>query len=780
MECDKRTIVAECTTPMRGWRRLLTLGVLLGLAACSDDATSGLGGGDKRADGSGADATNLLDGTAGADSAAGDADAVALSDGVADGVLVDGSKDTTSPVGDTASDSGADSAGDSGADATTLPEPKPGGLGWPCSSHAQCKPGSFCAGIGQGEGEGQCASAGCDSHADCAVASEAPFCCVVYDGTSYCLPQKGATACGGGDVPPGGDCSNGGQSDCNTAAGDLCLQTGVDAQCVSGCKTQQDCLTGHFCQVFDGGKGACIPFTPGTSEGTPCNEIGDCDAGDWCLGNEPGDPQAWCASFCKPDASNPGGCGTSQWCADFGGGGVCVAKGGIPAGGSCTADRFGCAEGSWCWGAGNPMAALCLPICQNDADCMGVDLGPDYVLTCQKGDSSKGLCVPTGKTAPGSSCAGAPWSCSSGSVCVGGWEVYNPDAICQQVCGQATTPPCPDGSGCTLYGDSGLCQPKAGKGQGESCAGDAGSCGVGLFCAGPYKQEICATLCSGSGDCGAGQWCAPTGGSQGLCLPAGELPVGAGCSGQPFGCAAGSWCSGWGLDASSSCIAPCPASGVCGAGAACADFGQAGQWCKAAGGIGQDGSCSNDPNGCSAGFACLAQDTDHARCAAPCNADADCTANHWCLTGSWGGWCVPEGTIAAGESCYLQAWSCAPGLVCLGNADTNPAAVCGKSCVGNAAICGNGFTCQAFGGGQAWCMPSGDAPSGSVCLDDPGSCAPGSLCIQGTPLPTCLARCGLGWPTCPNGQTCTGFAGSAVQLCVPGGFIPFGPVQVPI
>jgi hypothetical protein len=459
---------------------------------------------------------------------------------------------------------------------------------------------------------------------------------------------------------------------------------------------------------------------------------------------------------------------------------LCLQTGTIAAGSSCAGDRFGCVAGTYCWAPDNALAATCLPLCDKNSDCAGLEASLGMKAVCQKGENTKGLCVPQGELPPLSSCGGQPFACAAGSVCVGGYDVYNPDAFCQQLCGMDTTPPCPKGFSCTLFGDTGLCQPSTGKGQGESCDADPASCAAGHLCVGPNDSEQCAKLCQSSGECGDGLWCAPLGPNNGICLPAGALAPGASCVDAPFGCQAGHWCAGWGQSAGSSCIAPCPPSGNCGTGLSCMDYGNAGSWCETAGTIGQDGDCSKTPSGCAAGHTCIAENTDHAICAASCDKDADCASGHWCAEGQWGGWCLPAGQVADGASCYGDAWSCSAGLLCIGDADNNPASVCSKPCAGFAAVCGPGAKCQAFGSGQAYCLQTGSAPAGDSCLADPGSCNPQSICIKGTPLPTCLQQCGFGWPACPADHKCTAYPGSAVQLCVPPGFTPFGPVQVPI
>lgn len=119
------------------------------------------------------------------------------------------------------------------------------------------------------------------------------------------------------------------------------------------------------------------------------------------------------------------------------------------------------------------------------------------------------------------------------------------------------------------------------------------------------------------------------------------------------------------------------------------------------------------------------------------------------------------------------------GHLCLGNASENPGAFCGKECSGFASLCASDEKCEYFGGGQSWCVKTGKQPHGSVCLDTPLACDATTLCIKGTPMSLCLQTCGIGKPACPQDSPCTYFPGSALKLCVPKTFTPFGPIKTP-
>jgi hypothetical protein len=207
-------------------------------------------------------------------------DGLASDSGLNDAGLSDSAGVDAKP-GDTASfdsavdtaTSGADGIADTSPDSTTDTSPdtwtplgKPpvvkGGLGWACNSQSDCIKGLFCAGAGSPGG--YCASAGCDSHADCEVATDDPMCCVTYGEIPYCFKQLGGSSCGYQTKAPGESCSSGIQSDCDPAGGAFCFNVGKAAQCVAGCK-DSPCAAGSFCQDF-GQSSGCIPYTQGKAD----------------------------------------------------------------------------------------------------------------------------------------------------------------------------------------------------------------------------------------------------------------------------------------------------------------------------------------------------------------------------------------------------------------------------------------------------------------------------------------------------------------------------------
>ena len=266
--------------------------------------------------------------------------------------------------------------------------------------------------------------------------------------------------------------------------------------------------------------------------------------------------------------------------------------------------------------------------------------------------------------------------------------------------------------------------------------------------------------------------------------PSGSAKTGTPCVAAPWSCAPGSFCQQWGQVKDATCIATCGASGTCPTGTDCKDFGQAGKYCQPSGGKPQGASCVDDANSCAPGHVCISKGSPHAICSKQCSADSQCGAGPggttlWCGIGKWGGYCLTDGDIAKNGLCFGKPWNCDKGLICLGNAAENPGAFCSIECSGFASVCGVGEKCEYFGGGQSWCVKTGKLPHGSVCLDQPLDCDPTTLCIKGSPQSQCLQTCGVGKPACPADSPCTWFPGSALKLCVPKGFTPFGPLSVP-
>lgn len=756
-------------------------------AAVTGPTTAGIDGG-----GSG-DSLGVGDGSSAGDGSAldGAASDSSLNDsGLSDSAAVDAKTGDTASFDaatDTAVDSAPDSSGDSSAD-TWTPAGKPpvvkGGLGWACNSQSDCTKGLFCAGAGSPGG--YCASAGCDSHADCEVATDDPMCCVTYGEIPYCFKQLGGSSCGYQTKAPGESCSSGIQSDCDPAGGAFCFNVGKSAQCVAGCK-DSPCAAGSFCQDF-GQVSGCIPYTPGKADGTPCASapISGCGAGSLCIGAFSGDPLAYCAKPCGSDA----GCAAGYACAKWSDGqGLCQKYGAKALGASCSDDRFSCAKGLWCLG-NDGASSICSHSCKVNGDCQDFanSVGGQGFCLIQPGQGS-GLCWPAGAKANGDSCGKDPLSCAPGSWCIGGYDQYNPDAYCQKGCsgdGQ-----CPAGSICVQLGPSYAgCQVKGPKAQGESCAGAPTSCQAGHLCLGPQGAETCTKLCkpgatSGSADsCPSGTWCSGWGNGFGSCLKAGTAAVGSSCAGKPDSCAPGSFCQGWGQGDLPVCIAVCGPGDTCPSGTDCKDFGQAGKYCQPLGGKPQGEFCASTAE-CAKGHVCIAAGQPHAMCSKQCVGDSDCGPSGgkpgglWCGVGKWGGYCLPDGSGGEFASCFGKPWQCQKGLVCLGDASTNPAAFCTKECSGFASVCGAGAKCQYLGSGQSWCYKAGSMAHGMPCLEQPQACDPATLCVKGSPIPTCLQLCGVGKPACPDGSPCTWFPGSALQLCVPKGFLVGGAIRAP-
>ncbi len=792
--------------PTITWMRLLSYTTLLFIASCSDTSSSltAIGGGDAAA--SGSDGAQLQDGwQKQADATPPDDSWIWNSDASRWVPSADASTDADPRAKDgaTTSDSTAISdlvAGNDGASTgedTTAGSDNgkmpvvPGGLGSSCTKQGQCDPGLYC--FGPESGFGYCGKVGCQSNDECVVDTKQPMCCVKYGKQSYCTKQfGGATQCGTQSKPVGADCKPGGQSDCDNTGGSFCLEMQSVAQCVKGCLTDpQGCPSGTSCQIFDANTAGCIPFTAGKADGTPCAGavIGGCGKGSWCVEAYPNDPLAYCASPCKEDPD----CAKGFDCSIYAPGkGICQKHGKTQAGQNCAGDRFSCAKGLFCLGAGSAVAT-CVPGCDSDAACADFAKAIGQPAYCAKGPAGGGACLAKGDKANGGNCSKDPGSCTPGSWCIGGYDAYNPDAYCQKPCGANSDGKCPDGAVCTSYNaEYAGCQVNGIKGQGDSCAGAATSCKAGHFCVGPQGGEVCGKICkpsaaAGTADaCATGSWCSGYGDQQsGVCLPGGTIAIGKPCQDKPLGCAPQSFCQSWGKGSDSVCISACGPNKACPAGTDCKDYGQAGAYCQPVGGATQGQPCSNAAGACAPGLACLSAGTTYAMCSKSCKADAECGPSAgkpgglYCATGKWGGWCVPDGGVAEYESCYNKAWQCKKGLACVGDPGANPGATCTKQCTGFADVCGESAKCQYFGNGQSWCVKTGTLPAGSNCLGMANDCAANTLCVKGTPQPMCLQQCGYGFAPCPTETPCTYFAGSAIQLCVPKGFTVGGAIRAP-
>gem|GEM_PF-3144323 len=704
--------------------------------------------------------------------------------------------DVLSAQPEVGSGSGSSSGSGSGS-GSSGGTPAPGTPGAFCTAHSDCKPGTFC--IGAGGPNAYCTTTGCKGHDSCkAVQTSFTVCCLSAQQTTYCGIQHQAKGkCGDGGGKAGDDCVDGFNSDCNNKAGSYCFKQGPQAECVKSCGQQfggaGSCPKGTYCYKANANPqaGVCLKYTEKVKDGSPCagKNIGGCDKNQFCIAQGENDPYAYCATVCKGDAD----CDKGLFCYKYGAQGICQKYGTKKVGQSCAGDRWGCAQGLGCHG-GNQASAVCAPQCVNDATC--TSLGSDLFKSsyCAKGPNSPtGICIPTGKKKTGDDCSKDPYACEQGSFCVGGTDVYNPDAKCQKICKQGnTTDTCDAGTKCIAYNKwTSLCQVEGKSGQGQVCKG-GNDCKAGFFCLGPGKAQVCMQMCekgakSGSKlACPASSWCNQNNANAtGFCIPHGTAKVGDKCQDKPWTCPSGSFCQDWGQSKDAVCIKTCNPlkSGgpdqKCPAGNACKDFGQAGKYCMKSGGLKQGESCSKDATACAGDHFCMHKNSPHATCVKQCGKDADCKTGHWCSKGKFGGYCLAIGTLKKNESCYQKPYGCGKGLLCLGDALNNPGSFCGIGCSGFASACAKDEKCEYFGGGQSWCVKYGKLKHGVSCLGKALECEKTALCVKGTPTPTCLQTCGVGKPKCPDKSTCTHFPGSALKLCVPKGFTPFGNNYVP-
>ena len=675
-------------------------------------------------------------------------------------VLPDGGEDAFDD--DDGSDGDESDAIDGGGD------PIEGGGAF-CETDGDCAPGLVCElsfGIAfcTPEPDPETGS-NCESDSDCVLAdSDQLFCCAGFFGTQRCAPagtEEEGASCGDGGGLQGDDCTDGGQSDCDPERASCVFDDTDYAYCAELCVAPAfACEADSYCFIIEPGRegyGLCVEYGE-TETLQPCgDDPTGCAENSFCvLAEEP--DLAFCAVTCETSEECPDG----QGCNLFG---ICETIGPLEAGESCAEDRFACGEGLFCINYGT-RAAQCAAACDSDRDCTE----GSYCFITPDG---QGLCIREGDREAGAFCGDDPNSCAG--VCSGGYDAYDPGAVCYDSCTRASD--CAAGQYCGDADEAGsrYCLPDGELGQGESCALDAFACQREFPCVGYGGTEaFCSAPCTSESECGAGNWCVYTSLESGYCVPAGTQGVGESCEEGSFSCEAGTFC---GAPERPQCFQICTDEpDGCPSGQTCLEAGEDGiRYCFPFGDRPYGTDCADDEYACEFPTYCAENFSEQARCTVGCEADRDCPPGEWCAATADGGVCRPDGTAGALESCEGDLYACEPGLNCLLGGRSG--AFCAEECTGFASSCDAGQSCTYIGFSRSVCIATGDAAVGESCADDQFACEAGSWCIgAGTDSAVCVQTCSFAPDSCDAGTRCR-FLRSGFGLCLAAGLAPEDPLN---
>jgi len=172
---------------------------------------------------------------------------------------------------------------------------------------------------------------------------------------------------------------------------------------------------------MEGGFGYCAPVGAVSLDASCSGDASACAPGLVCASS--GTPAARCLASCQQGVACPEG----HWCDPSparGGPVLCAPKGERAEGATCLDDRWSCAEGLHCVGAGAQWAdcrAACGPpfgSCGAGQDCRYVGGGRAY-------------CFPSGAGQQGADCSTSPAACGPGTLCV---AIEGDKAICAAAC----------------------------------------------------------------------------------------------------------------------------------------------------------------------------------------------------------------------------------------------------------------------------------------------------------------------------------------------------------
>jgi hypothetical protein len=496
---------------------------------------------------------------------------------------------------------------------------------------------------------------------------------------------------------------------------------------VVGCTADEQCAPAQRCNTLTG---VCITGRRTCTSEAQCSAIGKhCDLNlqqcvDCVDGSHCGNGQSCVQNQCVDP--EPGGCASDAACGAPAR--VCEATQCVP-GCAQPGSPIACGLGNVC----NTNTGRCEPgqvTCSSDVQC-----GPPSSI-CESGQ-----CIP--------GCAQV-----GGLVCTGGWSCNPSNGRCEPPAGCALDSQCGAPAGIC---ENQRCVPGCGQPGGTPCAtGTACDTGTGRCVAvsGPCQRDAqCSPpnrICE-SGQCIPG--CAQPGGIQCAGNTVCEPSTGRCVSGGGPGCTSNAQCSPPATFcslASGTCVAGCGSTG-CAAGQTC---NQSTGQCQGGGGGGGGGglplnAICTGPTTCASGVCFDFGSTIGSRCIQSCGSSADCPSSFTCYDYSGGKMCVSS-QLFPGASFAGQ-----PGSVCTegGQCRSNfcPANQCAETCSDSVDCGGAGCRWSEFSPGAfvAACMgPAGGGGNGAPCSADT-QCASG-VCY-GTGV--CGDLCGSS-ADCPFGTVC--------------------------
>jgi len=606
-----------------------------------------------------------------------------------------------------------------------------------CGNDADCASTYYCASSGtcqprkaQGTTCNQAAGADCKS-TGCRVCTTGNcidgYCCNTACGDS-CDACNGAAL--GWSGATNGTCAIAPASYAGSPACVAYACNGTSANCATGCTSDAQCASGHYCNAA----GACVAQK---TQGTSCNLATDCRVSGTC--------RACATGNCVDGYCCNTACGSQcQACDVSGAQGTCVTVTGAVHVNPAISARTACAGSGACASTCNGLdASKCTypgsALSCGSASCMGgiaTNIG-----TCNGSGGCNQTTTPCGAYGCGTtgtcktSCGADSDCASSAYYCVGG----------------ACTPKKPNGEACTAANAcvSGNCV------DGVCC--NVSACGTGERCNLVAALGKCAkangVACTTSTDCGSGFCvdgvCCDSGcnsqcaacdvtGKIGTCSAVTGAPHGSrsACSGAGAGTECGPVCDGSDMIA---CHYPTGGKS-CGANSCTVSGGtyieKHTSVCDGA------GACSDEPKTC-VGYAC-----GTTSCKTTCSANTDCATGFYCKTGA----CVPIEGLGTTCTTALTCTSgfCTDGVCCaVGSCGVGRSCSAGTGTLKGVCVSLNGTACSA----DAECA-SGVCADG-VCCDTAcnGSC---EACNKSGSVGKCVPIVGnplTGHPACTGTST---------------------------